>query len=204
MLTQLINAFRKRKQKKAELALDNFLKQYIMIDGSSIINKGAIQIRNPIEKKFLTIGKDCVIESSIVFENQSGKIVIGDRVFIGSGMLISIDKIEIGNDVMISWGCTIIDNDAHSLQSSERMNDVNNWKRGLEESMPGKYKDWSCVKSKPVKIKDKAWIGFNTIILKGVTIGEGAIVGAGSVVTKDVPDYAVVGGNPAKILKYIN
>jgi len=49
---------------------------------------------------------------------------------------------------------------------------------------------------------DYSRIAFNAIILKGVTIGEGAVVGAGSVVTKDVPDYAVVGGNPAKILKY--
>ena len=49
---------------------------------------------------------------------------------------------------------------------------------------------------------DYSRIAFNAIILKGVTIGEGAVVGAGSVVTKDVPDYAVVGGNPAKILEY--
>ncbi|MGC8751800.1 DapH/DapD/GlmU-related protein, partial [Hydrotalea sp.] len=66
----------------------------------------------------------------------------------------------------------------------------------------GAYKNWEKVKSSPIKIADKAWIGFNVIILKGVTIGEGAIVGAGSVVTKDVPPYAVVAGNPAKIIKY--
>ncbi len=76
------------------------------------------------------------------------------------------------------------------------------WKRGLEEKKIGLYKDWSNVKSSPITIKDKAWIGFNSIILKGVTIGEGAVVAAGSVVTQDVPDYAVVGGNPAKIIKY--
>ena len=53
-----------------------------------------------------------------------------------------------------------------------------------------------------ITIKDKAWIGFDCIVLKGVTIGEGAVVAAGSVVTKDVPDYAVVAGNPAVIVKY--
>ena len=56
---------------------------------------------------------------------------------------------------------------------------------------------------KPIVIKDKAWIGFNSIILKGVTIGEGAIVGAGSVVTKDVPPYTIVAGNPARIVREI-
>lgn len=55
----------------------------------------------------------------------------------------------------------------------------------------------------PVKISDKVWIGFNSIILKGVTIGEGAVVGAGSVVTKDVPAWTVVAGNPARIIREI-
>lgn len=63
------------------------------------------------------------------------------------------------------------------------------------------HKNWDVVKSKPIKICDDAWIGMNCIILKGVTIGEGAIVGAGSVVTKDVPAWTVVAGNPAKVVK---
>ncbi|MCF2661720.1 hypothetical protein I6E42_06300 [Pseudoflavonifractor phocaeensis] len=66
----------------------------------------------------------------------------------------------------------------------------------------GPHVDYSRIASAPIVIKDRAWLGFNAIILKGVTIGDGAVVGAGSVVTKDVPDYAVVGGNPDKILKY--
>lgn len=54
---------------------------------------------------------------------------------------------------------------------------------------------------KPVKIRDFVWCGANVTICPGVSVGEGAVIGAGSVVTKDVPDYAVVGGNPAKVLK---
>jgi acetyltransferase-like isoleucine patch superfamily enzyme len=56
--------------------------------------------------------------------------------------------------------------------------------------------------SKPVIIGKSAWIGTHAVILPGITIGEGAFVGAGAVVTKDVPDYAIVTGSPAKILKY--
>ena len=73
---------------------------------------------------------------------------------------------------------------------------------GEAEFIIGDNPDLSTIKSAPIVIKDKAWIGFNCIIMKGVTIGEGAVIGAGSVVTKDVPDYAVVGGNPAQIIKY--
>ncbi|WP_121567287.1 DapH/DapD/GlmU-related protein [Petrotoga sp. Shatin.DS.tank11.9.2.9.3] len=57
---------------------------------------------------------------------------------------------------------------------------------------------------KPVIIKDFVWIGANVSITPGVTIGEGAIVGMGAVVTKDIPNYAIVGGNPAKVIKYRN
>jgi len=59
------------------------------------------------------------------------------------------------------------------------------------------------VNTKGIKINDNAWVGMNCIILKGVTIGEGAIVAAGSVVTKDVQAWTLVGGNPARILKEI-
>jgi galactoside O-acetyltransferase len=72
----------------------------------------------------------------------------------------------------------------------------------LDEGKTGYYKNWTGVKHAPIIIKDKAWIGFNCIILKGVTIGEGAVVGAGSVVTENVPDYAVVAGNPARLIRY--
>ena len=74
----------------------------------------------------------------------------------------------------------------------------------MDENKIGAYKDWSNVKEDKVTIKDKAWIGFNSIILKGVTIGEGSIVGAGSVVTKDIPDWSIVGGNPAKVIREIS
>ncbi len=149
----------------------------------------------------LLIGDHCIISNQLVFESGKGSVKIGDRTFIGGGQLICVDQINVGNDVLISWGCTIMDNDAHSLVWEERKNDLLDWKKGLEEKKIGFYKDWSHVKGKPIVIKDKAWIGFNSIILKGVTIGEGAVVGAGSVVREDVPDYSLVIGNPAKVVK---
>jgi acetyltransferase-like isoleucine patch superfamily enzyme len=151
---------------------------------------------------YMKIGEGSVVSGTFVFETGSGNINIGNNTFIGGGMFVCIEGIDIGNDVMFSWGCTVMDNNAHSLVWEERKNDVRDWKRGLDEGVIGKYKDWTFVKRGKITVKDKAWIGFNCILLKGVTIGEGAVVAAGSVVTKDVPDYAVVAGNPAQVLKY--
>jgi len=67
-----------------------------------------------------------------------------------------------------------------------------------------KNKDWSHVDMKPIIISDKVWIGFNATILKGVTIGEGSVIGACSVVTRDVPPNCVFAGNPAKLIKEID
>ena len=163
-----------------------------------------LDVRNKsVIRVFLEIGQDSIVDARFIFENQNGFIKIGDRTSIGGNTsFISVERIEVGNDVMISWGCTIIDSNSHSIIWEERKSDVLDWKRGIDEGSIGAYKNWSVVRNAPIVIKDRAWIGFNVIVAKGVTIGEGAVVGSGSVVTKDVPDYAVVAGNPAQIIKY--
>ena len=169
--------------------------------GHSNIDRLQLNIRSDEDRIYVTIGDDSVINATINMGNCNVKI--GDRVMINDGTtLYCVNGITIGNDVMISWGCTIIDNNSHSLISSERVKELATAKEKYENGTIGNDTDWSVVKNAPINIKNKAWIGFNSIIMKGVTIGEGAVVAAGSVVTKDVPDYAVVGGNPAKVIKY--
>jgi acetyltransferase-like isoleucine patch superfamily enzyme len=176
--------------------------RFLSLGEKTILKNFSIEVRGQDKnRKYLFIGNESIISGNFIFETNSGNITIGNNTFIGGGTFISIDKIIIGNNVMFSWGCTVVDNDAHSLSSKDRLSDIKDWKQGIEKNNIGYYKDWSNVNHGPVMIKDNAWIGFNSIILKGVTIGEGAIVGAGSVVTKDVPDYAVVAGNPARIIK---
>lgn len=140
----------------------------------------------------LTIGNGSIIQGTIISDRDGAVISIGENTFIGSSNIISAERIEIGDDVLIAWGCWIVDHNSHAISWEKRCNDVKDWYVGK--------KNWDNVIRKPVKINNKAWIGFNSIILKGITIGEGAIVGAGSVVTKDVPPYTIVAGNPAKII----
>ena len=141
----------------------------------------------------LSIGQNAIILANIRFEERGGEISIGERSYIGKSDLVCYRSIVIGNDVIMSWGITITDHDSHSLDWAHRKNDVLDWGKG--------QKDWSHVAHAPVVIRDKAWIGFNVSILKGVTIGAGAVVGACAVVTRDVPPHAVVVGNPARVVR---
>ncbi|WP_303303991.1 acyltransferase [Flavivirga jejuensis] len=177
----------------------------IHIGNNSDTKNVHVEIRKRIDnKQFLTIGTESVISGSFFFENEKGVISIGDRTFIGGGgKFVSINNISIGNDVLISWGCTFMDNDGHSLIWNERKDDVIEWKKGLDENRVGHYKKWSNVKSLPIVVEDKVWIGFEVVILKGVRIGEGAVIGSRSVVTKDVPKWTIVAGNPAQVIREI-
>ena len=164
-----------------------------------------VNLRHPIESKvYLSTGKHCVLGGNYIFETETGHIQIGDRVHIGNSTFISINGIEIGNDVTIAWDCLFYDHNSHSTHWEERQHDTEQEYRDLQSGHdPIKNKNWDVVKSAPIKICDKAWIGVGCMILKGVTIGEGAIVGAGSVVTKDVQPWTVVGGNPACVLRVL-
>lgn len=110
-----------------------------------------------------------------IFDNAELKL--GSGYFNGFVQIICAKKIELGNNVVIARDVIIRDTDGHHLS-------------GKEHQM-----------EKEVKIEDNVWIGTRTIIMKGVTIGEGAVVAAGSIVTKDVPPHTVVAGVPAKVIK---
>ena len=204
MLKFLLKLLRKSKPKKESKFLELQRSNKIFIGKNTLTPNFEIEIRREDKNNlFLSIGNNSIVSGRFIFENESGNISIGDNTFVGGGSFISINKISIGNDVLISWGCTFMDNNAHSLKWSERKNDVKEWKKGLEENRVGYYKNWNNVKSSPIIVEDKAWIGFEVVILKGVRIGEGAIIGSRSVVTKDVPDWTIVAGNPAQIVREI-
>lgn len=159
--------------------------------------------RTEEESKRIFIDEESMIGCNFVFESDNGVIQIGKRTYINGGTnLISINQIEIGDDVTISWGVYVYDHNSHSLDDKDRIEDIKRARNDYYAKRNFSFsKDWSTVKSAPIKIGNKVWIGFNAIILKGVTIGEGAIIAAGAVVTKDVPAWTVVAGNPAVVVK---
>lgn len=144
----------------------------------------------------LSIGAGSIFEGSIAADRSGCSVTIGERTFFGQSTIVTAERVDIGDDVLVSWGCTIVDHDSHSLDWQQRQHDVTDHYQGR--------KDWQAVPVRPVRIGNKAWIGFNVIILKGVTVGEGAMVAAGSVVRHDVPDYTLVAGNPAVVVRSLS
>ncbi|MBE5744188.1 MAG: CatB-related O-acetyltransferase [Clostridiales bacterium] len=143
--------------------------------------KSARKMRERTARKFLDyVGNDVNIEKGAQI---TSKMRIGDRSGVGINAKMH-GTVIIGNDVMMGPDCIIYTRNHAFSDTSIPMR-----KQGFSEE-------------RPVIIGNDVWIGGRVIILPGVHVGNGAIIGAGAVVTKDVPDYAIVGGNPAKIIKY--
>lgn len=166
-----------------------------------------IDVRLNVESRpYLLVGNYSLVGGNYVFERGLGRVTIGDKCSIGHGTTFIVtqeDGISVGNNVMISWDVTLIDSNSHTLDPDLRSDDAFNWLLGTVSGRTGSYKDWLLVESAPIVIKDKAWIGFGASIMKGVTIGEGAIVAAKAVVTRDVAPYTIVGGNPARFISFV-
>ena len=139
------------------------------------------------------VGNDVHLSSHVNFlvgskDYPDGRVVVGDHTFLGFGATFSaLREIRIGSHVLIAERVQVFDNNSHSIDPEIR--------NTIDRLAPSDIA--------PVVIGDKAWIGAVSIILKGVTVGECAVVAAGSVVTSNVPPYTVVGGNPARVLREI-
>jgi acetyltransferase-like isoleucine patch superfamily enzyme len=153
------------------------------------------RICNAVEKKEnIQIGSHTVCRGEINLFAPAGRVTVGSYCYIGDHTRIwSAIGITIGSRVLIAHGVNIHDHIGHPLSARKRhLQEV--------ESFAGKGDDMSNVKMSPIVIEDDVWIGFSASIMKGVKIGRGAIIGAGSMVTKDVPPYAIVAGNPAQTI----
>ncbi len=134
----------------------------------------------------LTIGNHFDIWSHLsrsqLVVGPSGLLKIGNRVFINVGTTISAySQVVIGNNVLIGNDVAIYDSDFHGLEQRD------------------------CpAPPAPVTIEDNVWIATRAIILKGVTLGQGSVVAAGSVVTRSVPPYTLVGGVPARVIRSLH
>jgi acetyltransferase-like isoleucine patch superfamily enzyme len=150
-----------------------------------IKNTGYIEIGDNV----MFVGRNNLMVGFNVPDIQRPELIIGHDVIIGYQCEINVAlSVRIGHHVKLATGVKIFDNNSHPRSPKHRRTNA-----------PMTMADIA-----PVVIHDDAWIGMGAVILKGVTIGYGAIVGTGAVVTKNVPDRAIVAGNPARIVKLID
>ncbi|WP_052483710.1 DapH/DapD/GlmU-related protein [Flavobacterium sp. MEB061] len=159
-----------------------------------IHRKAIIRLKN---RKSLLIGKQVYIGAFSILvvlddispnAHKGSFLSIGANSYIGEGNNIRAagGQIRIGSNCFISQQVSILASN-----------------HNIKKDQPIAYQGWSK-RNNYIVINDDVWIGANSVILPGVTIGTGAVIGAGSIVTKDVPEYSIVAGNPAKILKFRN
>jgi acetyltransferase-like isoleucine patch superfamily enzyme len=144
----------------------------------------------------VVIGRGASTYLGTMFDTgPNARIRIGDYALIHGARLICDAEIDIGDYTLISWNVVLMDTYRVPLDIGER-------RRELERVARRRPRTFDAdVAAKPIRIGRNVWIGFDACVLPGVTIGEGAVVGARSVVIDDVPAYTVVAGNPAKAIR---
>lgn len=201
MIIYLFKAFRKIKRKLFNPLYNPIAKIILYLNGAKV-NKGlkvAGIIKVDVTRRGqLIIGENLQINSgnnfNIIGRQQKtmfwveGKLIIGNNVGMSSTALICNHKLNIGNNVKIGGGVCIYDTDFHNLNPHIRSNPK---------------LDKQSAKKAAVIIKDNVFIGAHSTILKGVTIGENSVVGACSLVSKNIPANEIWAGNPAKFIKVI-
>lgn len=151
-------------------------------NGTLVIGKN-FRCNNKIKSNSIGLIQPCVFNIA----TAGGEIVIGDNVGISGATINATRSIRIGNNVLIGSGCLITDTDSHPIIWHDRINNLN-----------------EKTANSPVVIEENVFIGARSIILKGVTIGRNSVIGAGSVVVKSIPENCIAGGNPAKVIKYLD
>jgi acetyltransferase-like isoleucine patch superfamily enzyme len=153
------------------------------------------------EGTVVRFGKGCgCYDNSSFLVNNGAVFEAGDFNMFNGCTFVCSRQISIGNHCMFAWGSAITDSwlSERNEKSSDRKNILRSfvgepclaWPLGLE--------------SLPVTIHDNVWVGFDAVIMPGVTLGRGCVIGSKSVITSDVPPYAIVVGNPARIIKYLD
>ncbi len=192
LITKLRNAIIQLLSEKKER------KKFCCIDNKDVVFHPEAKVNNNLNiKEAIQVGSHSHIRGELMTFGHGGKITIGKYCYVGEGSKIwSGSKISIGDRVLISHQVNIFDNLTHPISAAERHKQFKNI---ITIGHPGELN----VQDNPIFIHDDVWIGCLSIVLRGVTIGEGAIVGAGSVVTKNVAPWTIVGGNPAIIIREI-
>ena len=151
----------------------------VRMTGSRITIGNKCSFRSDYSSNLVGVNRKCIITTL----RRGAEVTIGEGSGFSGTVIAAAGSIRIGNNVLCGANTTITDYDWH----------------GIEPYRRNKPAD-----PKPVVIKDNVWLGLNTVVLKGVTIGKNAVIGANSVVTKDIPENVIAAGNPCSVLRILD
>ncbi len=141
-----------------------------------------------------------VYSASTLIVGANGTVNVGSYTILNGTVIVCNDRVTIGNHCMLAWGSTVTDTWAgFASVSIEKRREVLRFaatdarRRLLPVDIP-----------RPVVLEDNVWVGFDAVILPGVTLGRGCIVGSKTIVSEDIPPYGVVVGNPSRLVRYLD
>lgn len=190
MLRRLLNKRRMHKIRRSFAARAVCADNTTLLPGASCRNTGSASS--------IRIDGHCTIGAEFI-ALHGGRITVGQNTYIGPSTSIQAKQdIRIGNNVIIANNVILVDNNNHPTDPAMRLQ-----MSACADYMHDPLWSWEPADSAPIVIEDNVWIGRDSRILKGVTVGKGSIVALGAIVTKDVPPYSLVAGNPARVVKQL-
>jgi len=145
--------------------------------GSVISIGNRCSFRSDATSNLIGLNRKCILST----HSAKAEIIIGTNCGFSGAVLGAKEKITVGNDVLFGANTLVTDFDWHGIHPDERRTSTGD--------------------SKPIIIGNKVFVGYGSVVLKGVTIGDNSVIGANSVVTKDIPANVIAGGNPCKVIK---
>ena len=162
----------------------------------NIMPKAAVLFGDGSCRDDVELGDNVTLYGTL-FSQSHGKIIMGDNTRLGSGSIIRcVDKVVVGSYTAIADNVIITDNGNHPIDPVFR-------RKMKLVPLDGDMRMWKHSEHAPIIIGENVWVGENSRIQRGVSIGDNAIIAAGAIVTKDVPANSIVAGIPAKIIKMI-
>ncbi|WP_283817384.1 DapH/DapD/GlmU-related protein [Bradyrhizobium liaoningense] len=166
-------------------------------DKTAVFHPTARVYTQGLEKERINVGAYTHIRGELTLFGHGGRITLGEYCYVGEQTRIwSAKEISIGNRVLISHMCTIMDNLTHPIDPAERH-------QQFRDMITTGHPRELDLDEQPVFIEDDALISCHCVVLRGVRIGRGAVIGAGSVVTRDIPPMVIAAGNPARVIRDI-
>lgn len=155
---------------------------------------------NSMRRPGLVLGKASgACDRAALVVGRRGRVTVGAFTVLNGTYIVCDDRVDIGAHCLLFWGAVLTDSWCGAGESAAAR------RAALQRAAadPRRHPP-SCGEPRPVVVEDSVWVGFDVVVLPGVTLGRGCVIGCKAIVTEDIPPYAVAVGNPARVIRYLD